>query len=140
MRLCYNQSQVKDCFFNIIPTSDAIYENLFETIVSSMDRDIPWRQNIIGFAADCASNMMGKHNSVATRLKQEIPNLFIWKCICHSFNLCALYAWAKLPRHVEDLARDIYSYFQHSAKRIKLLTEFQEFVGSECHSYSLRML
>lgn len=134
MRLCNNQFYVKDCFFDMIPVSDATSDNLFATIVSSMDREnIPWRQNIIGFAADGASNMMGKHNSVATRLKQEIPNLFVWKCICHSFNLCALYACAKLPRHVKDLARDIYNYFQHSAKRIQLLAEFQEFVGAECH-------
>lgn len=114
--------------------SDATSENLFLTIVSSIDREkIPWRQNVIGFAADGASNMMGKHNSVATRLNQEIPNLFIWKCICHSFNLYASYACAKLSHHVENLARDIYNYFQHSAKRIQLLAEFQEFVGSKCH-------
>lgn len=80
--------------------------------------------------------MMSKHNSVATRLKQEISNLFVWKCICHSFSLCASYACAKLPHHVEDMVRNIHNYFKHSAKRVQLLAEFQKFVGAEIFKQS----
>lgn len=54
------------------------------------------------------------------------------KYICHSFHLCAFYACNKLPRCIEDLARDIYYYFQ-SPKQSESLKEFQEFTHVKPH-------
>lgn len=45
--------------------------------------------------------MMGQHNFVASRLLEDIPHLYVVKCICHSFELCASYACTKLPRDPE---------------------------------------
>lgn len=90
-------------------------------------------KKIIGFGADGASAMMGVHNSLSSKLKNDIPDLFILKCSCHSFSLCANYACEKLPKIVEDLARDIYSYLQHSFKRQTEFKEFQEFVSVKPH-------
>lgn len=89
------------------------------------DEGIPYKKNMIGFASDGASVMMGAHNSLASRLKSDIPDLFVMKCICHSFHLCASYACATLPRAVEQLARDVYNYFMSSPKRLSELKEFQ---------------
>ena len=49
--------------------------------------------NIIGFAADTTNVMFGEHNSisVASRLKEKIPDIFLMCCICHSAHLCASY-------------------------------------------------
>ncbi|KAJ8896321.1 hypothetical protein PR048_001665 [Dryococelus australis] len=55
------------------------------------------------------------------------------KCVCHTFHLYVSYACMKLPRAVEDLARDVYNYFQCSPKCIGSLTEFQEFVDVKPH-------
>lgn len=56
--------------------------------------------NLIGYAADGANVMMGKNPSVNVLLKNDLPHLFTMKCICHSFELCALskYAGEKIPR------------------------------------------
>lgn len=77
--------------------------------------------------------MMGIHNSLSTKLNHDIPNLFIMKCICHSFSLCANYACEKLPESIEKLTRDIHTYLQHSYKRQTEFTEFQEFVLVKPH-------
>lgn len=77
--------------------------------------------------------MFGRHNSVVSRLKVDIPNVYVVKCICHSFHLCASYACLKLPRGIEDLAREIYTYFSNSPKRVEYLKEFQHFTNTKIH-------
>ena len=39
----------------------------------------------------------------------------------------------KLPRAIEDLIRDIYSHFAHSAKRLSEYKKFQHFAETEPH-------
>lgn len=77
--------------------------------------------------------MMGQHNSVASRLLEDILHLYVVKCICHSFALCASYACTKLPREPEGLIRDVYNYISTSPKRTGLLKEFQEFLALKPH-------
>lgn len=77
--------------------------------------------------------MLGAYNSLSSLLANDVPGLFTMKCICHSFALCASKACLKLPRFVEDLARDVYSYFSCSPKRMGSLEEFQTFVKVKPH-------
>ncbi|CAH1383553.1 unnamed protein product, partial [Tenebrio molitor] len=77
--------------------------------------------------------MMGAHHSVMSLLKNDVPSLFIMKCICHSFHLCASYACQKQPRFVEDVTRDIYNYFSSSPKRVGEFVEFQIFANVKIH-------
>jgi hypothetical protein len=94
---------------------------------------IPYLDNLIGFASDGANAMAGRHHSVMTLLKADVPHIFLFKCICHSFHLCASAACAKLPRGVEDCVRDIYNYIAGSPKRIETLKEFQLFTHTKIH-------
>lgn len=64
--------------------------------------------NFIGFAADGAANILGENNSLSSRLRASVPGLPIFKCICHSIHLCASEAAKCLPRHCEDVIRNIY--------------------------------
>lgn len=73
--------------------------------------------NMVGFAADGASNLMGEYNSLCSRLRENFSGICIVKCICHSLHLCASEAAKTLPRHCEDLIRNVYAFFSHSAKR-----------------------
>lgn len=86
--------------------------------------NIPYKENLIGFASDGANVMAGQNNSVMTRLKAENKSIFFMKCICYSFNLCANYACKKLPRWMEDLARDVHNYIAGSPKRTDFYQEF----------------
>lgn len=89
--------------------NSATAEHLFTLVSKSFqDYDIPFK-NIIGFASDGCSTMMGQHNSVASRFSDKCPGIYIFKCICHSLHLCASKACKKLPRSCEDLARNVYN-------------------------------
>jgi hypothetical protein len=55
------------------------------------------------------------------------------KCLCYSAHLCASHACEKVPRVFEDLVRDIYSHFAHSAKRLGECKQFQHFTKTEPH-------
>ncbi|XP_026736365.1 uncharacterized protein LOC113499954 [Trichoplusia ni] len=127
-------NRIKDCFLALIPLEEANAPTLFEHIVIFFrSNNIPYKDNLIGFASDGANVMMGRNNSVVTLLQNEIPNIFILKCACHSLHLCASYACAQLPRFIEDLVRDIYNYFSSSPKRVAEFKNFQIFCNLKVH-------
>ena len=105
--------------------------NLFGCIEAALQsRGIPWG-NIIGFESDTANVMMGKHNSVLSRIKDKQPQVVSLGCVCHLANLCLVAAVKVLPVDVNDFFVDIFYYFDKSAKRKEGIKEFQEFVGIE---------
>ena len=55
------------------------------------------------------------------------------RCICCTAHLCVLHACEKLPRTAEDIVRDIYNYFCHSAKHQEELKVVQSFCNVEPH-------
>jgi hypothetical protein len=130
----FYENDAQDYFLGLIQVPIATAEALYEAITSYFEKNkINYKDNFIGFASDGANVMMGAHNSLASRLQQDIPHLFIMKCVCHSFNLCASYACEKLPRVVEDIARDVYTYLNYSFKRQTEFNEFQKFLDIKPH-------
>ena len=77
--------------------------------------------------------MQGQNNSVLTRLREAIPDLFVLKCFCHSFHFVASYACEVLSKTAEQLVQDIYNYFKISPNKQKSYEEFQQFVDCEPH-------
>lgn len=59
-------------------TAEAMYIKKFT------DRGIPL-ENIIGFASDGCNVMIGSQNSVASRLRENLPGIFIFKCMYMPF-------------------------------------------------------
>lgn len=90
-------------------------------------------ENLIAFASDNASVMVGKKGGVQALLKKDVPNLFVLGCVCHSMHLCSSAASKHIPRYVEKLARNINSYFCHSAKRVSEFKELQELFNVKTH-------
>lgn len=102
-------------------TAESLYTTITETFIQ---RNVTL-ENIISFASDGCNVTMGAHNSVASRLRSDLPGIKIIKCICQSMHLCANEACKELPRRCEDLARNVYAFFKHSAKRQAEYVEFQ---------------
>lgn len=128
------KNNIADCFLSLLPVESAQVEALFQQIIKFFDENnIPFFKNLIGFAADGASNMMGRHNSVSSRFLATNADIFILKCICHSFALCPSNACEKLPNFVEVTSRDIYNYFSNSPKRISEFKAFQDFCNLKAH-------
>ncbi|CAH2109219.1 unnamed protein product [Euphydryas editha] len=108
-------------------------EKLYNILMRSFsDWDIS-TENMIGLSANGCNVMMGGNNSVASRLKEDLPGIFLMKRVCHSAHLCASESCKQLPRRCEDLAREIYSFFKNSSKRQFRLQQFQKFVSASPH-------
>ena len=106
-------------------------EKLFELIDKSLfERQIPW-SNVVGFESDTANVMIGRHNSVLSRVKTKQPNVFSQGCTCHLANLCLLKGVQALPVDVDDFFVDLFYHFDKSTKRKEELHEFQEFTGTK---------
>lgn len=132
-RVMNANGDVVDAFLDLVPVSDGTAQSLFSSLKAVFtSTEIPYERNLIGFAADGANVMMGAHHSVASMLQAQIPGIFILKCICHSFHLCASYACKTLPRGVEDLARDVYNYFL-SPKQTSAYQEVQRLAEVKPH-------
>lgn len=81
---------VKDRFLTLLPMADATATTIYTSIKNIfVIHDIPYKQNLIGLTSDGANVVVGTNHSVSKLLKDDIPNLFTLKCICHSFALCA---------------------------------------------------
>jgi hypothetical protein len=61
------------------------------------------------------------------------PGISVYKCICHSLHICGSEACKKLPRSLEDLARNVYHYLKSSVKRQCALAQFQKYCNLEIH-------
>ncbi|XP_027218793.2 uncharacterized protein [Penaeus vannamei] len=92
-------------------------EGLYSKLVSSLGLlSIP-TSNLIGFAYDGASNMMGVFNSVSNLLRDSFPGISVFKCVSSRIQICANEASKALPESCENLVHNIYSFFGQSGKR-----------------------
>ena len=101
-------------------TSQAIFNDI-DNVFTNLK--IPWT-NYIGFASDNCNVMVGKTNSVLTRVKQKNPDVFSIGCICHLANLCAKVGVKQLSVPIDDLLVDIYYHFENSLNDEKLTRTF----------------
>ena len=109
-----------------MPTCNiATAEKLFEALDTMMEnRSLPWA-NVVGFASDSASVMVGVNNSVLSRVRSKQPRVFSLGCLCHLANLSATAALKTLPVSVDNLLIDIFYHFKYSAKRWEQFHEIQ---------------
>ncbi|KAK3921139.1 LOW QUALITY PROTEIN: Zinc finger protein 862, partial [Frankliniella fusca] len=71
-------------------------------------------KKVIGLGTDGASNLCGKHNSVYSRFRDEIPDVVLVRCVCHSLHGAASKAAAQLPADLEFLVRETRNWFAKS--------------------------
>lgn len=127
IRFCHN-NKAKDRFLGLIRVESATAEALFNVIVELLNNNRIPLENLIGLAADNASVMMGQKSGVRARFKELNEDIFVLGCTCHSLHLCASAACTKLPKSVEEFARNLYNHFSNSPKRIEEFDEFQKFL------------
>ena len=92
-------------------------QTLFDALSAVLEkRFIPW-ENVIDFASDSASVMVGQRNSILSRIREQQPSVFSLGCTCHLAALCAAAALKKLSVSIDGLLIDIFYHFKHSSKR-----------------------
>lgn len=127
------QNRVRDLFVGLIQLVKSDSETVYTSLVSFFNKLGVPTSNIIGLATDGASVMSGHLTGLQARFKALNPNMFYIRCICHSLHLCASYACKTLPNSVELLPRNIYTFFNHSSKRLHEFKEFQDYFSIKPH-------
>ncbi|KAJ4946593.1 hypothetical protein JOQ06_024257 [Pogonophryne albipinna] len=108
-----------------------IAERLFTSLTKVLsERNIDWN-NLVAFNSDNASVMKGRHNSVASRIKELQPGVVDIGCICHLVQLATGCIIKALHQPIEEVLQAIYSHFDISAKRCELYKEFVEFTDTD---------
>lgn len=126
-------NDVKVRFFDMLETKSGTADNLYNGLKKSLhSKGIPLT-NVIGFSSDTTNVMAGDHNSVFTHLTKDCPEILCIKCSCHMIHLAASKACLKLPKHIEDLLRNVGSHFSRSYGRQVAFQEFQEFFHVKIH-------
>lgn len=105
--------------------------NLFNSVKDLLKKNGLNFSNMVGFCSDNASSMMGRSNGVAAHLLKQNDSIFIFGCICHSEHLIASAAGDLLPKNIEGLMHNLFSYFSRSPKRQCILNEIQEGMKSD---------
>ena len=112
-----NLDKVVTRFLDAPVCNIATGESLFNALAGALEmRQIPW-EKLIGYASDSASVMVGKRNSVLSRVLIKQPRVFSMGCVCHLAALCAAAGLKMLPISIDDLLIDVYYHFKHSSKR-----------------------
>uniref|UniRef100_A0A8D9EN24 Uncharacterized protein n=1 Tax=Cacopsylla melanoneura TaxID=428564 RepID=A0A8D9EN24_9HEMI len=107
---------VEDSFLTIIDVTDP--NSLSQLIIDFFSSlNVPL-SNLLGFAADGASPLIGKYSSTQIRLSQINPFLYISSCVHHSFQYCVSDACSKFPGTFEKLCHDMYDYMHYMPQQV----------------------
>lgn len=128
-----NNEKVIDRFLELVECSDGTADGIYNGIINCLKNNNIPLQSMIGFGSDNCAVMMGRNNSVKTRLLKDVPTVFISGCSSHLIHLCAVAASSRLPSYIEELTRDLFSHFSCSTKRREEFIEYQSFLELQPH-------
>ena len=111
------EKKIIDEYLGIIPVISTTGEDLFVALKEKLESKNLDLKNIVGYGSDGASNVIGAHNSVWSRIKNASNNCVLMRCICHSLDLVVQNAFELMPSSVGFLLADIPTFFSKSALR-----------------------
>lgn len=113
-----NSGKIVSTFLSLTPIIECNSEAIVQAIKTTLSEfGIPLN-NMKGIGTDNASVMVGVNNGVHARLKQDIPNLILVRCVCHSIQLAVSAASVDtIPRCLEFLISETYNWFSRSTQR-----------------------
>ena len=76
---------------------------------------------MVGFESDTTNVMVGKHNSLLSRIKDKQPSQ---GCVCHLANLSLLAGVKSLPVHVDDFFVDLFTFLRRAQNGRKIFVNF----------------
>ncbi|XP_076673662.1 uncharacterized protein LOC143371906 isoform X2 [Andrena cerasifolii] len=129
----FHEGRIYTYLLDLIRIKECTAENLYKCFLHSLkEYNLPV-SNIIGVCADNTYVMLGRENSLISRLLAENEEISVFSCICHSMNLVASHACKHLPSHVEEFLHSIFTYFFRSPKHQSVSEGMQDFINFAKH-------
>ena len=129
----YFQRKVRDALLTVVEVDDGTAEGLYAAVKMFFEQQAIPLSNVIVFASDNCSTMMGVNTGFRILLKADVPDVFVLGCICHSFALCLHHASNCLPSWVESFVKDVCCYFARRSKRQHQFRLIQDVVETPRH-------
>ncbi|XP_036317445.1 uncharacterized protein LOC118732390, partial [Rhagoletis pomonella] len=99
-----------DRFLDLVPlenSKNSSAETICNAILQILKTNSIPSENMLAFAADNCSVMMGSISGVQARLKKVIPNLYVNGCVCHILNLASFAADETFPKEIDLFLKNI---------------------------------
>ena len=106
-----------------VDASDCSAEKVFESFRNALWKKQIALSNIVGLSCDNTNAMVGKFNSLQSRLKAASPNLILCQCVCHYSALDASAACVHIPQFLDETMKAISTFLNSSPKRTKIFRE-----------------
>jgi len=111
------KANIVTTFYRLVEIEKCDAQSLFNCVVETLKKDDLDVNKLLGIGVDGASVMVGRHNSLSSKLKEVVPHLIVNRCICHSLHLACEKAFSVLPSFLDFLIRETYNWFSYSSKR-----------------------
>lgn len=116
----------------LVPLITATGQDLFDATKACLDDFEMELSNCIALSVDTASNNIGEHNSLWSRIREANPNCVLLKCTCHSLALVVKHAFESLPSTLHYLMAEVPAWFSSSSiRRDMYKTLFDTMNGDE---------
>uniref|UniRef100_A0A0L8FRS5 HAT C-terminal dimerisation domain-containing protein n=1 Tax=Octopus bimaculoides TaxID=37653 RepID=A0A0L8FRS5_OCTBM len=106
-------------------------QGVYDAVKSTLTKEDVSMSNILGFASDNYSTLMGNKSGFQKLLINDIPIVFTTGCVCHSFAFCSSHAVKVLPSYLESFLKGLTSYFSRSSKRQNDFNMIQSVAGTK---------
>jgi hypothetical protein len=106
-------------------TATTIVNKLLELLDANGFSDEYLKENLVAFASDGASAMIGSNSGVAVQLQAKYHDCIIWHCLNHRLELAVndVIVEMKCINHFESFIGKIYSIYSCSPKNLAALRE-----------------
>nr|XP_033339069.1 uncharacterized protein LOC117227702 [Megalopta genalis] len=108
-------------------------EHLFKCLQLVLEKHALPISNIVGISIDNANMMVGKHNSLVSRLLNINKEIAVFPSVCHSIHLVAHHACNHLPPYIETFLNKMYTYFSRSLLRRTMSRKTQQLMNIMQH-------
>ncbi|XP_076673658.1 uncharacterized protein LOC143371905 isoform X2 [Andrena cerasifolii] len=125
----FHKEQTYTYLLDLIRIKECTAENLYKCFLNTLKKYNLPVSNIVGVCADNTNVMLGRENSLISRLLADNEEISVFSCICHYMDLVASEACKHLPSHVEDFLHSILTYFVRSPIQQSLSESMQDFIN-----------
>lgn len=112
-----SHNKIVSQFLGLIPVTSTTAVSLYQHIKDFFSEICVSLTQCFAIGTDGASNLCGRNHSVYQLMKQDIPNLILMKCTCHSLHLACSHASDEMPSNIDYMLRETYNWFHRSALR-----------------------
>ncbi|XP_029651387.1 uncharacterized protein LOC115224669 [Octopus sinensis] len=120
-----------DTLLDAIVVENCSSQSLYDAVKSTLTKEDVSMSNILGFASDNYSTLMGNESGFQKLLRNDIPTVFTIGCVCHSSALCSNHAVKVSPSYLESFLKGLTSYFSRSSKHQNDFNMIQSVAGTK---------